>query len=48
MQLYEIIYNDAFLSYTVPAADEMYLVNAMRVNPFSRGMAVGTSAHVAS
>lgn len=44
---YEIIYNDA-LSYTVSAADEIYLVNAMRVNPFSRGMEVATSAHVAS
>lgn len=43
----EIIYSDA-LSYTVSAADEMDLVNARRVNPFSRGMVVGTSAHVAS
>lgn len=45
--LYEIIYNDA-LSYTVSAADEMYLVNAMRANPFSRGIEAATSAHVAS
>lgn len=45
--LQEVISSDT-LSYTVSAADEMYLVNIRTANAYSHGIVVRTTAHVAT